>query len=179
MKSPLSLAVLIAISATFSTGALAADLIGHTNQGNSSETTAPYSSAYGYNSKAEGQFATSNGSETHAEGNRSNVAFGSGTLNIAHQGTNEYVITLDAKTLREETFKFTYTGAITIGGTSTAAVTPTVTKIPSSVIPMMYEAMKRDAVVVRDLSASKAETILALPDQAPAQRLHKELASKR
>ena len=71
MKSPLSLAVLIAISATFSTGALAADLIGHTNQGNSSETTAPYSSAYGYNSKAEGQFATSNGSETHAEGNRS------------------------------------------------------------------------------------------------------------
>lgn len=121
----------------------------------------------------------SEGRAYDAEGNRSNVAFGSGTLNIAHQGTNEYVITLDAKTLREETFKFTYTGAITIGGTSTAAVTPTVTKIPSSVIPMMYEAMKRDAVVVRDLSASKAETILALPDQAPAQRLHKELASKR
>ena len=121
----------------------------------------------------------SEGRAYDAEGKRSNVAFGSGTLNIAHQGTNEYVITLDAKTLREETFKFTYTGAITIGGTSTAAVTPTVTKIPSSVIPMMYEAMKRDAVVVRDLSASKAETILALPDQAPAQRLHKELASKR
>ena len=67
MKTPLCLAILVA----FSTGALAADLIGHTNQNLTSETTARYSSAYGYNSKAEGQFSTANGSETHAEGNRS------------------------------------------------------------------------------------------------------------
>ena len=69
MKSPLCLAVLVA----FSTSALAADLIGHTNQNNPSETTAPYSSAYGYNSKAEGQFATASGTETHAEGDHSTV----------------------------------------------------------------------------------------------------------
>ena len=67
MKTSLCLAILVA----FSTGALAADLIGHTNQNLTSETTAQYSSAYGYNSKAEGQFSTANGSETHAEGNRS------------------------------------------------------------------------------------------------------------
>ena len=86
MKSPLSLAVVIAISAMFSTGALAADLIGHTNQGNSSETTAPYSSAYGYNSKSEGQFSTANGAETHAEGNRSTAVGNTAWATSAEMG---------------------------------------------------------------------------------------------
>ena len=120
----------------------------------------------------------SEGRSYDAEGNRSTVAFGSGTLTIEHQGSDGYVIELDAKTLREETFRFTYTGSIDIGGTSASAVPAARSAAPTSSF-LKQPPLRRDAFTPRDLSASKAETILGLPDNVPVQRLHKELTPKR
>ena len=63
--------LILSMSLVFSFQAVAADLIGHTAQGSSSDPY--YSTAYGYNAKTEGQFATAIGAETHAEGNRTTV----------------------------------------------------------------------------------------------------------
>ena len=58
----------LSMSLVFSFQAVAADLIGHTDQGSGSDPI--YSTAYGYEAKTGGQEATAIGHETHAEGNR-------------------------------------------------------------------------------------------------------------
>lgn len=60
--------LILSMSLVFSFQAVAADLIGHTDQGSGSDPT--YSTAYGYDAKTGGQEATAIGHETHAEGNR-------------------------------------------------------------------------------------------------------------
>ena len=61
--------LILSMSLVFSFQAVAADLIGHTDP--SSDPI--YSTAYGYNAKTGGQFATAIGAETYAEGNRTTV----------------------------------------------------------------------------------------------------------
>lgn len=120
----------------------------------------------------------SEGRAYDAEGNRSTVSFSSGTLTIEHSGSDGYAITFDARTLRGEPFRFTYNGTISIGGMSSLeAAGP----VPSSTFlsQLVLTTLRRDAVTRRDLSASKAETILRLPDTAPVHRLQKEPAPKR
>ena len=63
--------LILSMSLVFSFQAVAADLIGHTDQGSGSDPT--YSTAYGYNAETGGQQATAIGNDTHAEGNRTTV----------------------------------------------------------------------------------------------------------
>ena len=63
--------LVLSMSLVFSFQAVAADLIGHTDQGSGPDPL--YSTAYGYNAKTKGQSATAIGTETHAEGNRTTV----------------------------------------------------------------------------------------------------------
>lgn len=116
-----------------------------------------------------------------AQGNRSTVAFGSGTLTVEHAGNDGYTISFDARTLREESFRFTYSGTIDIGGMPSRSVG---SRVPGSAFltrtPVQRNAfVPHDAITPRDLRASKAETILRLPDTVPAHRLQRELPSKR
>lgn len=62
--------LILSMSLVFSFQAVAADLIGHTDQGSGSGSDPTYSTAYGYDAKTGGQEATAIGHETHAEGNR-------------------------------------------------------------------------------------------------------------
>ena len=63
--------LVLSMSLVFSFQAVAADLIGHTDQGSGSDPL--YSTAYGYNAKTKGQFATAIGAETYAKGQRTTV----------------------------------------------------------------------------------------------------------
>lgn len=63
--------LVLSMSLVFSFQAVAADLIGHTDQGSGPDPL--YSTAYGYNAKTKGQFATAIGAETYAEGQRTTV----------------------------------------------------------------------------------------------------------
>lgn len=63
--------LVLSMSLVFSFQAVAADLIGHTDQG--SDPDPLYSTAYGYNAKTKGQFATAIGAETYAKGQRTTV----------------------------------------------------------------------------------------------------------
>ena len=63
--------LVLSMSLVFSFQAVAADLIGHTDQGSGPDPL--YSTAYGYNAKTKGQFATAIGAETYAKGQRTTV----------------------------------------------------------------------------------------------------------
>lgn len=62
--------LILSMSLVFSFQAVAADLIGHTDQGSGSGSDPSYSTAYGYNANTGGQQATAIGNDTHAEGYR-------------------------------------------------------------------------------------------------------------
>lgn len=62
--------LILSMSLVFSFQAVAAELIGHTDQGSGSGSDPAYSTAYGYNAKTGGQQATAIGNDTHAEGIR-------------------------------------------------------------------------------------------------------------
>ncbi len=115
----------------------------------------------------------SEGRSYDAQGNRSTVFFSSGTLTVAHAADDGYTIAFDAKTLREETFRFTYNGTIPMQGLSNLS------KAAPSSSMLGSERPQHDAVAPRrDISAEKAAAIVRLPSTAPVARLCKEIASK-
>lgn len=115
----------------------------------------------------------SEGRSYDAQGNRSTVFFGSGTLDVAHDAAGGCTIAFDAKTLRGEPFRFTYSGKMPMEGLSNLAkAAPTSSMLAGGVLP------QRDAVTPRDILSEKTATIIRLPAAAPAMRLCKEIASK-
>lgn len=117
--------------------------------------------------------ALSEGRSYDAQGNRSTVFFGSGTLDVAHDAAGGCTIAFDARTLRGEPFRFTYSGKIPMEGLSNLTKAAPTSSMLGGTLP------QRDAVAPRrDILAEKAATIVRLPATAPAMRLRKEIASK-
>lgn len=117
--------------------------------------------------------ALSEGRSYDAQGNRSTVFFGSGTLDVAHDAAGGCTIAFDARTLRGEPFRFTYSGKIPMEGLSNLTKAAPTSSMLGGTLP------QRDAVAPRrDILAEKAATIVRLPAAAPAMRLRKEIASK-